>query len=755
MHGTSRAEDPDLHHHACVFNIGVTPDGKTRTLCNEIYFIEKMTAGALYRAELAKLLEQKLGATVYRPTQTLGTREKKRDWFEVNGVPSEEIERRSTRSRELRDYARDKGLEGAQGKQMATLATRTAKKGTPMSELFAKWNREGAEHDFTQNSVPRNHVINRDHVKEKEEALATSLMNVTQTRSHFARRDLVREVAVEGQGRGLGADDATKEVNKALEHSPEVIRLGTVKYEPRFTTKEVLTLEDAFLSRIKAAKGKSTLKVEDASVLRAILETEEKTFAKTGRKVEFSAEQVAGVKRLTQGEDQVSILSGGFGTGKDLIARAAKRAFEIEGYHCVEAGKTLTVSRILRDLDLGLLDHAKHHLKQLGRAVTSSIRDDFRRTTLGSVVGAAAKYTPLGRVLPKPKKPYSLKPVTVDQKTVLILHRSEAVSVKQMDELTQKVLERGGKICLIGDPHAPPPLERVSTFSALCRTLGAAKLTKNFRTHSKADQKAIKAITHGSVSEALKSFADRGQLHVATSQMEALRQMVADWRQGGGARNPKDNLLVVPPDRRDDANRLAQAEMKKANKLGRKRIETDEGAIYVGDRIVLTKTARYLGIESRGETGKVIRIGKRQLTRDTFKGKNFRSLWSLLKYAEKVKRGDRKSYVTIETDSGRVVTVPLEYYGKENIRLAYAVTDREAKEKDSENVFLLTGASTSREKLSFLLSRSQIETRIYTDRLTAGDKLSTLTRNASRTEIREMVQDLVHKHNLPTPEIQR
>src|SRR5215472_6071742 len=54
MHGSSRAEEPQLHHHATVFNVGVFTDcesTKTRTLASELYFKHKMAGGAVYRAE--------------------------------------------------------------------------------------------------------------------------------------------------------------------------------------------------------------------------------------------------------------------------------------------------------------------------------------------------------------------------------------------------------------------------------------------------------------------------------------------------------------------------------------------------------------------------------------------------------------------------------------------------------------------------------------------------------------------------------
>ena len=520
MHGTARPAGgqvaPNLHTHVTLFNVGVTPDGKTRTICGEVYFSLKMAAGALYRTEVSKLVEKELGLTVYRPIE--------KSWFEIKGVPETEMERLSPRSKEIAKHAKENGLYGAEGKQISTLATREAKKATPMKKLFAEWRRDARDHGFTQESVPIGPVPERDHLKEETEALTNGLRNVTRTSTHFAKRDLVKEVSIESQGRGLGSKEVLNAVTKTLENSTEVVRLGTVKNEERFTTNEALAIERGLLDRVKDAKGKDDRKVSKSTVLQAILETQKEASLKLGRKVELTAEQVSGVKRLTNGEE-ITILSGDFGTGKVLTANTAKRAFEIAGYRCIETGRSLAVSRILRDLDLGIIDQAKHHIEQLGRAAASSLRDDFRGTITGALVGALAKYTPLGKVLPKPRKTYAFDPVTIDEKTVVIVHDAQAVGVKEMDELTRKVRERGGRLCLVGNQNAPPPLQGVSTFSALSRTLGEARLTKNFR-QQKADQKALHSLTEAKAAEALQSFASRGLLHIATNQAEALSQMV-------------------------------------------------------------------------------------------------------------------------------------------------------------------------------------------------------------------------------------
>jgi conjugative relaxase-like TrwC/TraI family protein len=77
QHGTSRAQDPQLHTHAVCLNVGVREDGTTGTILSKPIYRMKMTGGAIYRAELAYQLEKQLGLVIERDGFA----------FNVKGVP--------------------------------------------------------------------------------------------------------------------------------------------------------------------------------------------------------------------------------------------------------------------------------------------------------------------------------------------------------------------------------------------------------------------------------------------------------------------------------------------------------------------------------------------------------------------------------------------------------------------------------------------------------------------------------------------
>ena len=79
LHSTSRAQDPQLHLHTILLNVGVRPDGTTGTLEPKGLYRHQMAAGALFRAELAAQLETELGLRARREQRA----------FELLGVDPE------------------------------------------------------------------------------------------------------------------------------------------------------------------------------------------------------------------------------------------------------------------------------------------------------------------------------------------------------------------------------------------------------------------------------------------------------------------------------------------------------------------------------------------------------------------------------------------------------------------------------------------------------------------------------------------
>lgn len=139
QHSTSRAQDPQLHTHAVLVNLGLRQDGTTGTLQSHAFFEQKMLLGSLYRAQLAAGLSKHLGL-ILQP-EPVG--------FHVAGVPRELCGEFSKRRRQIQTLLQERGQSHAVAAKAAALDTRPKKDRTPRAELFAQWQAVGKSFGWT------------------------------------------------------------------------------------------------------------------------------------------------------------------------------------------------------------------------------------------------------------------------------------------------------------------------------------------------------------------------------------------------------------------------------------------------------------------------------------------------------------------------------------------------------------------------------------------------------------------------------
>jgi len=128
-HGTSRAQDPQLHTHALLLNICERADGTWGSVSALSVFQAKMAAGALYRAHLAASLANELGVEIL-PDGTS---------FTIDGVPKNVCRYFSQRRADILAQIEEQGITSAAGAAKAALETRSAKEEASRDRLFADW----------------------------------------------------------------------------------------------------------------------------------------------------------------------------------------------------------------------------------------------------------------------------------------------------------------------------------------------------------------------------------------------------------------------------------------------------------------------------------------------------------------------------------------------------------------------------------------------------------------------------------------
>lgn len=305
-HSTSRAQDPQLHMHTILLNVALRPDGSTGTLDPRPLFQHQLTAGALFRTELAAQLYTRLGL---RAVQIANS-------FEIVGVCPQLIERFSQRRAEIEAELERRGLSGARAAEAVTLDTRTAKTQLTRSELFAQWRAVGAELRWStrqvswlidRNPAPRRFDLDRS--RARNQALAT----LTHQQNYFSQRELTWALAVAGQSHVLGASSVLA-LSRELVQNQSLVPLSEVRGEVQWTTREVLDLEQRAIALAHQAAA-----------------TEKPLTAVAEPDPQFTDEQTQAYRILCATTGGLLILRGAAGTGKSTLFRRAAEFWRQQG----------------------------------------------------------------------------------------------------------------------------------------------------------------------------------------------------------------------------------------------------------------------------------------------------------------------------------------------------------------------------------------------------------------------------------------
>jgi len=308
QHGTSRAQDPQLHTHCTVANAGLCADGKFRTLETKQIYESKMAAGAIYRAELAAQLQQ-MDLHI----------EQDGDSFRLSGSNTELEKFYSKRREVIQKTLAEKGLSGAKASEVAALDTREAKAVLPRTALFKQWQAEAEQHEFSFESL-----LNAEQQETQERKTDSEILqSLTERQSTFKPQTLQAAIAINETGR-LNAEQVQQKAAEMLE-SREIVQLMNPKtQEVRLTTREMLQLEKVMVDKAETMHNSETHEVKADSIDSAL----------ESRKL--SEEQEKALLHMTD-SSQISAVVGIAGAGKSYTLRAAREAWESSRYKTIGA----------------------------------------------------------------------------------------------------------------------------------------------------------------------------------------------------------------------------------------------------------------------------------------------------------------------------------------------------------------------------------------------------------------------------------
>lgn len=318
VHTTSRpvdgTPDPQLHAHCFAFN--ATRDGAEE--CWKAGQFRDLKASAPYfqaafRVRLANRL-QELGFGV----------ERKRDDFEVTGIPASAVRRFSRRTAEIEKVAAERGITDPDQKAELGALTRE-NKGSPLgwNELRTAWHRRMTPDE--RSAVADVHRRERTTVRpESGERVAVDFAI-----GHcFARKPVVteRDLLTEAMKRGVGAV-TVEGIRQEFDRRP----LIRVERDGRslVTTDAVLAEERHVVAFGRSGRGR----------FRPLGDPN-----RAAGRVWLNAGQRAAVRHILGSRDRVTLLRGAAGTGKTSLMQEAVEGIEAAGRRVVVLAPSATAS---------------------------------------------------------------------------------------------------------------------------------------------------------------------------------------------------------------------------------------------------------------------------------------------------------------------------------------------------------------------------------------------------------------------------
>lgn len=555
-HGTSRAQQPQLHTHSLVLNLGVRDDGSWGTVRSRDFYKHKMVAGVIYRVALAHELRHDVGL---EPTPI-------RTWFELAGVSESLAEHFSARRREIEEATG--GAKGVSATVLAkvALATRSHKEHRPRSELIPEWHKAGREHGFgpeQAGSMPgtcRSRPLTPDNILVIE-PVRLALQELTQRRSFIRACDLVRAVA-ERMQHGH-ADHATIQaaVSRELE---SLVEVGNEHGYSIYATREMLNAEREIAGLAQSMKGLDAMTLDPVEALHPDA---------------GPSERLRALNHLTATPGMLKIVDGVAGSGKSTLLREAKSRWEDAGYTVLGAA---VAGKAARELE-----------------AASRIKSDTVAKTLHRLDDSGKRRRPA-------------EALRLTDRTVLVIDEASMLGTLQLRDMLRHASQGKSKVVLVGDENQLPAIDAGHPFSQLINALGAARLTDVRRQNEEQHREATLALSEGDILTALSIYQSLDRLELYENEYEALGHLVGTW-QDHRTDDLAETLMLASTNKQvDRLNELAQQVRRSRRELSGAGAEIEGTTFYVGDRVRFAENSRSLGIWN-GESGTVVSLRRKGL----------------------------------------------------------------------------------------------------------------------------------------------
>jgi conjugative relaxase-like TrwC/TraI family protein len=495
--------DPQLHSHVLVANMAPrVADGAWRALDGRAW-LGTQTRGmrAIYDAALRRELAVEVGVRWERTS---------RGGFEIVGVPEALVEVFSSRRGQILAAAEAHGTTTSRAGDVIAVATRERKSTTPAQELDEQIRLRAHAVGFAPDAVvarvaanvgaDRVEVARRIRAEEARlvgfSATLAGPEGLTRQQTTFTRADVLLALADE-LAHGAHAQALTAAADRFLERGAiEVSDPGAAV--ARYTTASLLDVERRVL-------------VLAAAVVRCPV----------------GAEHVDGaVATSLLGDDQATAIQA-------LLAHDGHRVRLLEAG--AGRGKTHTI---------GVLAEAcrRGGVPVIGCAWTGVAADLM-------VEDAAISAVTIARLLRRLEDGST----TLPEVGVLVIDEASQIPTRALAALLEHAAPQPALVVvLVGDRRQLPSIDAGGAFASLADRIGAVELVTNRRQRDPLDRQVEALLAAGEAPAAVALLDNAGRIHEHPTTTTALRAMVDDWVEAGGAREP-GRVLLVAHDRVDVA----------------------------------------------------------------------------------------------------------------------------------------------------------------------------------------------------------
>ncbi|MGV2495985.1 MobF family relaxase [Pelagerythrobacter aerophilus] len=514
QHGTSRAQDPQLHTHNVIMNATRDEDGSWRSLePRAIYQLQKQI-GAIYRQELA-LKVRELG---------YGIETGKDSMFEIRGVSAKVMEAFSTRSAEIEAVLAERGISREEAsaieKQIATLDTREAKVGADHASLVAEWRETADGAGFGADA-------------------RLAMIEQAETRA----ADASHHATIEMQGDNAAARAVAHAADKlgerqsvfsvaALHEEAGRIGLGTIGYAQigaaiNAATRQSELIDRAFIDRRGAEFSGFTT--------RQNVETEAKMLRieADGRGALLPvASPLAAAKAVASASAQAE--RAGFGWNADQRAATEQlltshnRITAVQGY--AGTAKTTTV-----------LATFAREAEARGLSVTALAPTASAAMVLGEALGTRGDTVARHLLVPERSQP--------GQPAAWIVDEASLLSARDTARLFDLANSHNARLILVGDVKQLGSVEAGAAFAQLQGAgMETARLAEIVRQTNDATKDAVLASIEGDAKKALAAL-DRGGGQIVENADSGTRFAAIAERYAGMDKASRARTLVIEPSR--------------------------------------------------------------------------------------------------------------------------------------------------------------------------------------------------------------